>query len=121
MDSAPALISKLQTLASRLSNDEDRDARKECLQISKALTAQLEEPENVAVDMIFSVCIWCSWCIYMYLYGVLTRRLQPMIAVGARIAVDLNLFALIAKEEPVTSAKLAELSGAEELLISMSV
>ncbi|GBF64283.1 O-methyltransferase [Trichophyton mentagrophytes] len=95
MDSSTALISKLQTLASRLSNEEDRDARKECLQISKALTAQLEEPENVAVDMIFS----------------------PMIAVSARIAVDLNLFALIAKEEPVTSAKLAELSGAEELLI----
>lgn len=58
MDSSTALISKLQTLASRLSNEEDRDARKECLQISKALTAQLEEPENVAVDMIFSVCIW---------------------------------------------------------------
>ncbi|EFR05195.1 O-methyltransferase [Nannizzia gypsea CBS 118893] len=95
MDSATVLISKLQHLASRLSSEDDREARKECLQISKALTAQLEEPENVAVDMIFS----------------------PMVAVSARIAVDLNLFALIAKEEPVTSARLAELAGAEELLI----
>lgn len=42
-----------------------------------------------------------------------------MIAVSARIAVDLNLFEHVVKEGPITSLRLAELSGAEELLISM--
>ncbi|KAF3484260.1 uncharacterized protein GIQ15_03584 [Arthroderma uncinatum] len=90
-----ALIAKLYHLASRLNNEKDHEAKTECLQLSKKLTAQLEQPENVAVDMAFS----------------------PMIAVSARIAVDLNLFEHIVKEGPVTSARLAELSGAEELLI----
>ncbi|KAM5441451.1 hypothetical protein MferCBS31731_003522 [Microsporum ferrugineum] len=90
-----ALIAKLQHLAPRLSDDADHEAKRECLQISRALTAQLEQPETTAVDMLFS----------------------PMIAATVRIAVDLNLFSHIVKNEPVTSAKLAELSGAEELLI----
>ncbi|TGO13823.1 hypothetical protein BTUL_0063g00560 [Botrytis tulipae] len=38
---------------------------------------------------------------------------------SARIAVDLNLFEHIVKYEPVNVAKLAELSGAEELLLSI--
>lgn len=38
---------------------------------------------------------------------------------SARIAVDLNLFEHIVKYEPVNVVKLAELSGAEELLISI--
>jgi hypothetical protein len=42
-----------------------------------------------------------------------------MIAVAARVAVDLNLFRHVVTEGPVTSARLAELCGAEELLISM--
>lgn len=41
-----------------------------------------------------------------------------MIAVSARVAVDLKLFQHIVQEGPITSARLAELSGAEELLIS---
>ncbi|RAL11829.1 putative O-methyltransferase [Aspergillus homomorphus CBS 101889] len=90
------LISKLQPLTTKLSNPDDVDARKEALQLSKALTVQLEQPENIAVDMAFA----------------------PMIATSARIAVDLNLFAHIAQaKEPITAAKLAALSGAEELLI----
>lgn len=40
-----------------------------------------------------------------------------MIAATVRIAVDLNLFSHIIKHEPITSTKLADLSGAEELLI----
>ncbi|KAK2879395.1 hypothetical protein FQN49_000913 [Arthroderma sp. PD_2] len=90
-----ALISKLQHLSPRLSDEDDHEAKRECLRISRALTAQLEQPENVAVDMAFS----------------------PMIAISARIAVDLDLFGHIVKNGPVTSARLAELSGAEELLI----
>ncbi|KAL4957796.1 putative O-methyltransferase [Aspergillus filifer] len=89
------LIAELQRLSSRLSNEEDYQAKRECLQLSKALTAQLEQPENVAVDMAFS----------------------PMIAVSARIAVDLDLFEYIVQHEPVASEALAHLSGAEELLI----
>ncbi|EFQ97743.1 sterigmatocystin 8-O-methyltransferase [Nannizzia gypsea CBS 118893] len=90
-----ALIARLQRLASRLSDGSDQEARRECLQLSRALTAQLEQPENIAVDMAFS----------------------PMVASTVRIAVDLNLFSHIVKNEPVTSAKLAELSGADEHLI----
>lgn len=44
-----------------------------------------------------------------------------MIAVAARVAVDLNLFRHVVNEGPVTSARLAKLCGAEELLISMLV
>ncbi|PLB51574.1 o-methyltransferase [Aspergillus steynii IBT 23096] len=89
------LIARLQDLAPRLENEDDYDAKKEALQITKALTAQLEQPGNVAVDMIFS----------------------PMIAVTARTAIDLNLYEHILLEGPVTSARLAVLSGADELLI----
>lgn len=42
-----------------------------------------------------------------------------MIAVTARIAVDLNLFQHVVNEGLVASARLAELCGAEEILISM--
>ncbi|KAI9044121.1 S-adenosyl-L-methionine-dependent methyltransferase [Aspergillus affinis] len=89
------LITRLSHLAPRLADDQDLKAKRECLQISKALTVQLDQPENIAVDMAF----------------------LPMIAASARVAVDIDLFALIVQHGPVTSAKLADLSGAEELLI----
>ncbi|GAM38978.1 hypothetical protein TCE0_034f10141 [Talaromyces pinophilus] len=89
------IIAKLHSLSASLADDNNHEARKECLQLSKKLTSQLERPENVAVDMAFS----------------------PMIAVAARVAVDLNLFRHVVTEGPVTSARLAELCGAEELLI----
>lgn len=57
-----ALIARLQHLAPRLGDETDRKAKEECLQLSKALTAQLEQPENVAVDMIFSVIYPYSLC-----------------------------------------------------------
>ncbi|EER39493.1 sterigmatocystin 8-O-methyltransferase [Histoplasma capsulatum H143] len=90
-----ALITKLNHLSPRLVDEQDLEARREALQIVKTLRIQLEQPENVAVDMAFS----------------------PMIAVSARVAVDLKLFQHIVQEGPITSARLAELSGAEELLI----
>lgn len=49
------LISKLDALAARLKNKDDHEAKKECLRLSKALTSQLEEPDNVAVSLAFSV------------------------------------------------------------------
>ncbi|KAL5044520.1 hypothetical protein BDW71DRAFT_215692 [Aspergillus fruticulosus] len=94
-DRPATLISRLQHLAPRLSNEEDHGVRSECLRISKALTAELEHPDNVALDMAHS----------------------PMIALSARIAVDLSLFEHIIQHGPVTSETLAKVSGAEESLI----
>jgi hypothetical protein len=51
------LIAKLQHLAPRLNDKDDLEAKRGCLQISKALTAQLERPENIAVDLAFSVSV----------------------------------------------------------------
>ncbi|OJJ02334.1 hypothetical protein ASPVEDRAFT_83842 [Aspergillus versicolor CBS 583.65] len=89
------LASRLQGLVSRLGNDGDHEAKSECLHLAKALTAQLEPPEHTAIDMAFS----------------------PLIATSVRIASDLNLFEHIVRGGPVTSARLAALSGAEELFI----
>lgn len=51
--------------------------------------------------------------------GVTEYPVKPMIAVTARIAVDLKLFRHVVNEGPVASARLAELCCAEELLISL--
>lgn len=51
------IIAKLHSLAASLSNENDSETRKECLRLSKKLTSQLEQPENVAVDMAFSVLL----------------------------------------------------------------
>lgn len=53
-DSA-CIIAKLHSLAESLSDENDSETRKECLRLSKKLTSELEQPENVAVDMAFSV------------------------------------------------------------------
>ncbi|KAL6229788.1 hypothetical protein BDW75DRAFT_234933 [Aspergillus navahoensis] len=94
-DDPATLIARLQHLAPRLSIEEDHGARRECLLISKALTAELEHPENVALDMAHS----------------------PVIALSARVAIDLSLFEHIVQHGPVTSENLAKVSGAEESLI----
>lgn len=54
-DEPDFLIAKLQQLTTRLKNQDDHEAKKECLKLSKALTLRMEQPENVAVDMAFSV------------------------------------------------------------------
>ncbi|KAL4940778.1 hypothetical protein BDV06DRAFT_213230 [Aspergillus oleicola] len=89
------LIAQLTKLSSRLSDDGDAEAKRECLRLSKKLSTQLEPPENTAIDTAFS----------------------PIVASTARIAVDLKLFELIVEHGPVSATKLAEMSGAEELLI----
>ncbi|KAI1073721.1 putative O-methyltransferase [Whalleya microplaca] len=95
-DQTIAIIQKLNNLSSRLSLEDDTHAKNEALQLSKQQTASLEKPENTAVDLAFS----------------------PFIAVDARIAVNLDLFKCILNHDgPITSQKLASLSGGEELLI----
>ncbi|RYP63324.1 hypothetical protein DL769_006996 [Monosporascus sp. CRB-8-3] len=93
------LIEQLSQLSPRLSSGEDKDARKEALQLSKKLTASLEQPEDVAVALAFSLR-------------------QPIIPVTARIAIQLDLFKHIVNHGvPISSKELASLSGGEELLI----
>ncbi|KAL2816629.1 o-methyltransferase [Aspergillus cavernicola] len=94
-DDPITLIAKLHPLAARLNSENNREAKRACLQLSKALTAQLEEPEDAAINMAFS----------------------PVIAFSARTAIDLDLFKHIVQKGPVTSATLVALTGAEELLI----
>lgn len=50
------LILKLQDLALKICNKENEEARRECLQISRRLTSQLERPENIAVELAYNVC-----------------------------------------------------------------
>ena len=49
------LIAKLHALEPRLKNKDDYEARRECLRLSKAITSQVEEPDDVAVSLAFSV------------------------------------------------------------------
>ncbi|TGO35931.1 hypothetical protein BHYA_0140g00020 [Botrytis hyacinthi] len=92
---AQEILKNLSTLLSDTSYGSSPKSQQEAVRLSKALTATIEAPENVAMELAFSTFI-------------------PM---SARIAVDLNLFEHIVKYEPVNVAKLAELSGAEELLL----
>ncbi|KAF7901467.1 hypothetical protein EAF00_003688 [Botryotinia globosa] len=92
---AQEILKNLSTLLSDTSYGNSPKSLQEAVRLSKALTATIEAPENVAMELAFSTFI-------------------PM---SARIAVDLNLFEHIVKYEPVNVAKLAELSGAEELLL----
>ncbi|KAF2871891.1 O-methyltransferase-domain-containing protein [Massariosphaeria phaeospora] len=93
---ATTLLSKLQaTDAKALENDSA--ARHELLQLSRNLTAALENPVDRATDLVF----------------------KPYTTVAARIAVDLNLFQHICDHvDGITSQKLAELTGADEVLIT---
>jgi hypothetical protein len=50
------LVREIASLSARLADDgKDENARTEALQLSRKLTASLEQPENVAVDLLFSV------------------------------------------------------------------
>ncbi|KAF7936649.1 uncharacterized protein EAE97_008015 [Botrytis byssoidea] len=89
------ILKNLSKLLSDTSYGSSPKSQQEAVRLSKALTATIEAPENVAMELAFSTFI-------------------PM---SARITVDLNLFEHIVKYEPVNVAKLAELSGAEELLL----
>jgi hypothetical protein len=55
-----SIIAKLHSLSASLGDGNDNEARKECLRLSKKLTSQLEQPENMSVDMAFSVLLLSS-------------------------------------------------------------
>ncbi|KAI1139528.1 sterigmatocystin 8-O-methyltransferase [Hypoxylon sp. FL0543] len=96
LDESVALVERLNSLSPRLSQGDDVQARNEALRLSRQLTASLEQPENTAVDLVFS----------------------PFIAIAARIAVNLDLFRrILLHDGPITSQELAAQSGGEELLI----
>ncbi|KAH9905815.1 putative O-methyltransferase [Xylariomycetidae sp. FL2044] len=91
-----AIIEKLESLRTRLASGDDPQAKAEALNLSRQLTASLEQPENTAVNLAFA----------------------PFISVAARVAVNLGLFNLIANHEgPVNADELASSSGGEALLI----
>ena len=50
------LIALLSSLSGELSQDENQDATKLALELCRALVTKLEQPQNVAVDLAFSVC-----------------------------------------------------------------
>jgi hypothetical protein len=57
-----------------------------------------------------------SYCLRRF---ELTIIIQPLITLAVRLAIDLDIFRLVADYiEPLTSEELASLSGGEELLIS---
>ncbi|KAI0480021.1 putative O-methyltransferase [Xylaria cf. heliscus] len=90
------IITRLSNLTTKLSSNDDFIAKKDAVHLARQLVTTLEKPENVAVELAFS----------------------PFIAIAARVAVQLDLFKHIASHnEPITSDKLASLSGGEELLI----
>ncbi|ORX90665.1 putative O-methyltransferase [Clohesyomyces aquaticus] len=97
---ASDLISQLAALKASENLESDSTARNTALALSKKLPAALEGPLNQATELVF----------------------KPFITVTARIAVDLNIFSLIVEEGTrdrlVSSAKLAEKNGGEEVLIS---
>jgi hypothetical protein len=53
---AIALIGELDALKERLANDSDLTVRAEALQKARQLTGSLQRPEDVAAELIFSVC-----------------------------------------------------------------
>ena len=90
----------IQELAS-FSNEELSslpESRKKALDLSRRLTALLEDPVNTATQLVFS----------------------PYVATVARIAVDLDLFNLIRSHDgPICTETIAAASGGEALMISM--
>jgi hypothetical protein len=79
---AASLISQLDALRERLTAGADQDTVNKAQQLSKQLTLSLSHPVDVAVDLAFS----------------------PFIEAAARIAIDLNLFKLIAGHGPLSLA-----------------
>ncbi|KAI0401835.1 sterigmatocystin 8-O-methyltransferase [Xylaria palmicola] len=93
--SAAALLEQLESLTSQFSL-QDEKTRAKALQLSRQLTASLENPKTVAVELA-------------------TSGFFPL---AARIGVDLGLFEAIRDHDgPVSSEALAGLTGGEELLI----
>lgn len=129
-DHTVVLIKELSSLGEKLSSGggEDQSVRNEALLLSRKITASLEQPQNVAVDLAFSVCpispYWHSAKTNftpVFASTAHANRAQPFLAMAARVADGLDLFKHTASSKgPITSGELAALSGGEELLISMT-
>ncbi|KAI1108595.1 sterigmatocystin 8-O-methyltransferase [Nemania sp. NC0429] len=97
MSSVTSLLEKLQSLSLKLEQEDDVKLRHEAVELSRQITVALSRPEDVAAEMIFT----------------------PFVAIAIKVAIEMKVIGLIVKAGgPITSDKLAELSGAEELLIS---
>lgn len=94
---AVAAIKKLSTLSA--TDLQDSAVRKKALAQTQQLSSILQDPIDTATQLVFS----------------------PYVAIGARIAVDMDLFGLIsqAREKTITTEELAQKSKGEILLISM--
>ncbi|KAM3153506.1 O-methyltransferase penC [Botrytis cinerea] len=121
---AQKILENLSTLLSDASYGSSSKNQQEAVRLSKALTATIEAPENVAMELAFSVRLALPGrCQAGGMRGmcdvslIILNEIKTFIPMSARIAVDLNLFEHIVKYEPVNVVKLAELSGAEELLL----
>ncbi|KAJ6779804.1 hypothetical protein PWT90_01496 [Aphanocladium album] len=91
-----AIIDQLSKLAPQLADGENTEAKNQAIALSRQLTGSLSHPASSAVELAFA----------------------PFITVAARIAIGMGLFKLIAENNgPISSKKLAEKSGGEELLI----
>ncbi|KAF3061295.1 Demethylsterigmatocystin 6-O-methyltransferase [Daldinia childiae] len=89
------LIGNLSSLSPKLSEG-DEDARKQALLLTRKLAASIEKPENLAIELSYA----------------------PFYSVFTRVAVDLNIFKIIADHDgPTTSLELAALTGADEIML----
>ena len=75
----------------------DEQARKRALQSAKALVSQLSDPNDVALELAYS----------------------PFFPMAARLAVDLDLFTLLAyNSQPMSTKELSSTAGADPVLVS---
>ncbi|TGJ82388.1 hypothetical protein E0Z10_g6377 [Xylaria hypoxylon] len=92
MSSVASLLENIRYLSPKLEQDDSMKSRNKAIQLSSHITAALSRPEDGAAEMIFLV---------------------------TKISIEMNLLDLIVNHGgAVTSDKVAEKYGAEELLIT---
>ena len=112
-----ALIEQLSKLVPKLASGDNKEAKNQAIQLSRQLTGSLSHPASAAVELAFAVN--CDETHPYCLERTNSSKSQPFITVAARIAIGMGLFKLIVDNDgPISSKKLAEESGGEELLIS---
>lgn len=115
-DSAPIveLLTRMQAVASSSRDvSTDQSARAQLLQLSREMTASLEQPDEVCSNVAFSVCR--SQRILSSItpaYGIQGGRYMCV-----RVADDLKLFDHLEAKSPRSTKELAVITGAEEGLL----
>lgn len=112
-----SLLSRMQDLASITDQVEsDQSTRAQLLQLSKELTASLEQPDEVVSLVAFSVSSLSPIAISFCNRNLHTQGNRNMCV---RIADDLNLFDILSDRSPnsISANELATISGAEVGLI----